>query len=102
MFTQDHRFPARLEFYRKGKPFYLKVYGVAEIVTDNEQLRRYSRVYCSQQTVAENKLTLVRVAVQQAEYNHDEEAFDTAAFKKIFHQFSAWFSLVKTFNFSNG
>jgi hypothetical protein len=102
MLTEDRRFPARLEFYRKGKPFFIKVYGVAEIVTEGDQLRKYIRVYDFQQGIAEKKLALVKVSVQQAECNAGEDAFDTAALKKVFQQFFAWFSLPRPFNFSNG
>lgn len=102
MLTEDRRFPARLEFYRKGKPFFIKVKGVAEILTDVDLLGRYVKVYDFQQGIAEKKLALVKVIVQHAECNAGEEAFDTVALKRIFQQFFAWFSLIRPFNFSNG
>ncbi len=34
----DKQFPAALNYYKKGSPFFLNVFGVARIVTDPEEL----------------------------------------------------------------
>jgi hypothetical protein len=93
LMLEDRRFPSRLEFYRKGRPYFLKVNGVAELVTDHESLDRYFVTYGFPIDAAGKKLALVKVKVQQVEYNEPEELPASHILKKFSVQVSAWFSL---------
>ena len=64
----DREFPARLEFFRKGKNFNLKILGKACIVNDPEDLNGLVNVSEDIKTKAMSRLVLVRVKIQSAEY----------------------------------
>jgi Pyridoxamine 5'-phosphate oxidase like len=93
LMREDRRFPSRLEFYRKGKPYFLKVNGVAELITDQESMDPYFQTYGFPIDADGKKLALVKVKVQQVEYNEPEELPASHILKKFSVQVSAWFSL---------
>lgn len=99
LMLEDRRFPSRLEFYRKGKPYFLKVNGVAELVTDQESLDCKFRTYGSPPEAAGKKLALVKVKIQQVEYNEPEVLPDAHLLKKLTVQFSTWLSLRRSLHF---
>ena len=93
LMREDRRFPSRLEFYRKGKPYFLKVNGVAELITDQESMHPYFQTHGFPIDADRKKLALVKVKVQQVEYNEPEELPASHILKKFSVQVSAWFSL---------
>jgi general stress protein 26 len=62
----DREFPVRLEFFRKGKKFFLHVSGKAFIVTDPEEVN--SLVYDDLRELAGNNLVLIKVRMMKADY----------------------------------
>ena len=64
----DHEFPARLDFFRKGKNFFLKVQGKACIITDPEELTSLCSVIKDLNIRSLDQQVLVKVRVQQADY----------------------------------
>lgn len=62
----DQEFPVRLEFFRKGKEFFLHVSGKAFIVTDPEEIN--GLVYEDIRQPAGDHLVLIRVKMLKADY----------------------------------
>ena len=62
----DSEFPARLEFFRKGKRFFVHVTGKAFIISDPEEINCLMEEEMMQQ--ATDQLVLIKVKIQKAEY----------------------------------
>lgn len=62
----DREFPARLEFFRKGRRFYLHITGKAFIVNDPEEIN--ALVYDDIKEKAADHLVLIRVKMAKAEF----------------------------------
>lgn len=62
----DREFPARLEFFRKGKSYYLKVNGKACIVNDPEELN--SLPQSPDAGPDASNMVLVKLRMQHADY----------------------------------
>src|SRR6201992_968348 len=62
----DREFPVRLEFFRKGRQFFLHVSGKAFIVTDSEEIN--SLVHDDIRELAGNDLVLIKVRMMKADY----------------------------------
>jgi general stress protein 26 len=62
----DREFPVRLEFFRKGKEFFLHVSGKAYIVTDPEEINGLVHEEIREQTA--NHLVLIKVKMTKADY----------------------------------
>lgn len=87
----DKEFPARLEFFRKGKSFYLKIMGKACIVNDPEELNGLVNVSEEIKSKAMNQLVLVKVKIQSAEYVENQPAETNGWINAIRAQFNKWF-----------
>lgn len=86
----DREFPARLEFFRKGKNFYLKIAGKACIVNDPEELNGLVNVSEDIKSKAMNQLVLVKVKIQSAEYVENPPAETSGWLHAIRTQFNKW------------
>ena len=62
----DREFPVKLEFFRKGKRFFLHVSGKAFIVTDPEEI--YSLVDEDIRQQAAGHMVLIKVRMMKADY----------------------------------
>ena len=62
----DREFPVRLEFFRKGKKFFLHVSGKAFIVTDPEEIN--GLVHDDIRELAADHLVLIKVRMTKADY----------------------------------
>jgi hypothetical protein len=62
----DREFPVRLEFFRKGRDFFLHVLGKAFIVTDPEEIN--GLVHDDIRELAGSHLVLIRVQMSKADY----------------------------------
>jgi hypothetical protein len=85
----DREFPVRLEFFRKGRDFFLHVAGKAFIVTDPEEI--IGLVHDEIRELASSKRVLIRVQMSKADY------FETPApsarahwWKDLSNQIYAW------------
>ncbi len=61
-------FPAHLQFYRKGKPFYIHVSGHAVVAGDEEVLNAFSIPDTETETAALQNLSLVKLKMIKVEY----------------------------------
>jgi hypothetical protein len=67
LLPEDLRFPVRLEFYRKGRPFYIRISGIATVETDATSQEETSAI--SEDHDGEKNTTLVlSVKAECAEY----------------------------------
>jgi general stress protein 26 len=65
----DKSFLAKLDFFRKGRDYFLKINGRAFIVSDPEEINREEWMGdCTREQVRKNELVLVRVRILHAEY----------------------------------
>ena len=62
----DREFPVKLEFFRKGRDFFLHVSGKAFIVTDPEEIN--SLVHDDIRELAGSHLVLIKVRMLKADY----------------------------------
>lgn len=69
----DRDFPARLEFFKKGKNFYLKINGKACIVSDPEELNNLVSVPAEMQHQSTDNLVLVKFRILFADYYEQDE-----------------------------
>lgn len=89
----DREFPARLDFYRKGKHYFLQVAGRASIVTDPEEINQLEELGLPEEArlKAREELILVRFKILKADYFSsvsDKRSFSwKTMFTKIGHAF---------------
>ena len=63
----DQEFPAKLDFFKKGVDFYLKIKGQATIVTDESKMTEDISVEIRKK-IQNKEAVLVRVKIQHADY----------------------------------
>jgi general stress protein 26 len=73
----EREFPAKLNFFKKGKSFYLHVTGKAFIVTDPEELNDVINVEDEVRRKAISHLVLVKFKIMHAEYYERNEQTNT-------------------------
>ena len=87
----DMEFPAKLDFYRKGKPFFLKISGMAQVVKDQDEMLNYIGLPGNVDLPSLSKLLLVKVKVEQAEYfeaRHKQHWQWNNLWNQVWHFFS--------------
>src|SRR5450755_1918656 len=81
----DKTFPVKLDFFRKGKEYYIKVFGKAYLVNDPEEI---NSVEClnehTKQRARNSEAVIVKVKINRAEYVETSPAKVSA--KAILHQ----------------
>src|SRR5450755_2684679 len=92
----DKTFPVKLDFFRKGRDYYLKIFGKAFVVNDPEEI---NSVDCLNETTKQqarrSETVLIKVQMSHAEYV--EKAAAKASAKSILNQVKnkiyRWFQL---------
>ena len=85
----DREFPVRLEFFRKGREFFLHVSGKAFIVTDPEEIN--SLVHEDIRELAGNHLVLIRVNMLKADYfEHSHSTVHSGWWRDLKNQLHSW------------
>ena len=86
----DREFPVRLEFFKKGRQFFLHVSGKAFIVTDPEEVN--SLVHDDIRKLTSNQLVLIKVRMLKADYfeSTGDLANATGWWRDLRTQLSAW------------
>jgi len=87
----DKEFPARLEFFKKGKPFFLKIMGKACIINDPEEVNGLVSVSEEIKTKAMNQLVLVKVKIQSVEYVENADLETNGWLHSIRNHINRWF-----------
>ena len=92
----DQEFPVRLDFFKKGKQFYLKVAGKAFIVNDPEELSGLDVVdEKTKQKAINRELVLMKVKIQFADY------YETASEPSLHWSAKAKSQFYKLFSYQN-
>jgi general stress protein 26 len=86
----DKEFPAKLDFFKKGENFYLKLIGKACLVSDPEELNEVISVGDEDKQKASDGFILVKVRVSQISYYVNEEEQTSTWIGTIRSQFSKW------------
>lgn len=86
----DREFLARLEFFRKGKGFYLHITGKAYIINDPEELNSLPDDEIRQQADGNN--VLIKVKMSKADYFEARSAVGNHAgwWREVRTQMQAW------------
>ena len=75
MFDHEKSFPARLQFYRKGKPFYIHVTGYAGVSDDKETINEFTGLEKETEDIAMQNLILIKLKMTKAEYYEPKPSF---------------------------
>lgn len=65
----DREFPAKLNFFRKGKRFFLNLAGKAFIITDPEELNEVISIDDEIKREAMNHMVLIKFKIMTAQYD---------------------------------
>jgi len=85
----DHEFPVKLEFFKKGKEFFLHVSGKAFIVTDPEEIN--GLVHEDIRELTGNHLVLIRVRMLKADYfDHSVSSVHAGWWRDLKNQLHTW------------
>ena len=68
MFDHEKSFPARLQFYRKGRPFFLQVTGYAGVSDNKEAINEFTNLEKETEGIAMQNLMLIKLKMTKAEY----------------------------------
>ena len=71
----DNSFGAKLDFFKKGKDFYIKILGKAFIVNDPEEINTI--IYINEeikQKARKNEILLIKVKITHADYSEKKAA----------------------------
>ncbi len=84
----DQEFPVRLEFFKKGRQFFLHVSGKAFIVTDPEEINGLVHEDIREQV--DSHMVLIRVNMLKADYFEAGLEHQTGWWKDIRNQLHSW------------
>jgi general stress protein 26 len=76
LFEEDKLFPAHLQFYRKGKPFYLQIAGTAAIADTKESVHELAGLDQATEVKAMKDMLLIRLKMTKAEYYEQKPQAD--------------------------
>jgi hypothetical protein len=70
IYTFERVFPARLDFFRKGRDYYMKILGKAFIVNDPEEINGISGISeFIKHRARKNELVILKVKISHADYS---------------------------------
>lgn len=84
----DREFPVKLEFFRKGKRFFLHITGKAFIISDPEEIN--GLVYEDIKEKATDHMVLIKVKMGKADYFESSPARHPGRWQDLRQQISAW------------
>jgi hypothetical protein len=85
----DWEFPAKLQFFRKGRRFFLHICGKAYIVNDPEEIN--ALVYDDIKEKATDHLVLIRVKMMKADYFESFTETRAGWWRDLRTQLYSWF-----------
>lgn len=93
----DKDFPARLDFFRKGKNYYMKINGKARIVDDPEEINSLVSLPEEIRTRAMDEMVLVKLKIQHVDYYEKDLNENPHLFQQMKNYLRKWF-----FNYEPG
>jgi general stress protein 26 len=96
----DRSFPVKLDFFRKGRDYYLKISGMAFLVNDPEEINSVECL-CEQikQQARQNESVIIKVKIGHADYveNAPVKASAKTILKQVKHTIYRWFQLSQSY-----
>ena len=86
----ERQFPARLEFYKKGKHSIVKINGRACVVNEIEKITSLVTLPEEIQSKALDELLLIKVKIEKAEYFETSSSHEANPLKKFAGQLKRW------------
>lgn len=87
----DKEFPAKLNFFKKGKEYFLHITGKAYIINDPEEITHLVSLSDEiRQDAINNKHILVKMRVQKAEYFAKQPEKAGIGFNSLFSKMFSW------------
>ena len=85
----ETEFPVRLDFFKKGKAYFLQVTGKGRVVNDPEEVNFFAQPEEAKQ-LASNEMVLVKVKMMKAEY-YETKTTPNSWWQNAVSTFSTWF-----------
>jgi hypothetical protein len=98
IYAFEESFPVKLDFFRKGSDFYVKIQGKAFLINDPEEI---NSVECldeiTRQKVRQNEIFLTKVHISHAEYveNAPSQTSTKVMFNQLKNKIYHWFQSSK-------
>lgn len=86
----EQEFPVKLDFYKKGKGYFLQVAGKGFIVNDPEEMALLTDLSDEQKAVSKSDTTLVKVKISRADYYQTKSFQKTAWWQTAWNYMVAW------------
>jgi len=86
----DKEFPVRMDFFKKGKDYFLQVMGKGWMVTDPEEIYTETTLPEEVRQAALNDMVLVKVKISKAEYYEKKPARQSWWLSAV-NSFTTWF-----------
>jgi general stress protein 26 len=87
----ESEFPVRLDFFRKGKSYFLQVLGKGWVVDDPEEMNAFVSLPEETKQLAMHDMVLVKVKIQKAEYYETRTATHQSWWQNAVNLFTTWF-----------
>jgi hypothetical protein len=87
----ETEFPVRLDFFRKGKSYYLQVFGKGWVVTDPEEVNFSVDLSEDMKQMAMKDMVLVKVKILKAEYSGAMAGSRHSWWQNAFSSVTTWF-----------
>lgn len=87
----EMEFPVRLDFFRKGKNYFLQVSGKAWVVNDPEEINTLEILPAEAMHPAMNEMVLVKVKIMKADYYETKTSDNTTWWQNVVNTITTWF-----------
>lgn len=87
----EQEFPVKLDFYKKGLGYFLQVTGQGFVVADPEEMNAYVTLPEDIKKLAGEKVALVKVKIQKADYYQTRSAQHTGWWQSAWQSLTTWF-----------
>lgn len=87
----EQEFPVKMDFYKKGKGYFLQISGKGFVVSDPEEMNAFVDLPEEQKKLAGETAALVKVKIQQANYYETRSMNRTPWWQTAWSTMVAWF-----------
>jgi hypothetical protein len=86
----DNEFPVRLDFFKKGKNYFLQVKGKGWVITDPEEMNSFVALPEDAKQIGMSDMVLVKVKMMKAEY-YETKTARTSWWHNAISAVTTWF-----------
>lgn len=87
----DSAFPARLDFFKKGKDYYVQIVGKAYIVNDPEEINHLVSLSDEVRQQALHEQVLVKIRIMKADYYESYASKNVRVWDRLFNKIYSLF-----------